>query len=296
MNKLSTNAGVNILDLLIYPCKYKIKIDKDISPSIKVKHQALLSKMDLDYKRTLDEKLYLKEQKHVPLDLIDNLNALEHVLRFQFKEYPTGVIVDNTKVHTLKCIHLAKSLDLDLKYPNLLRTLWIHDIPELEASDVTEVERYRNTNVDKTAEQGELHAAKRLLNKADRDLLNTFNNTYEFLKKKTEVIPSLSFLYAKLVDNSEGNMTFHYFISKWVKSESYNTDLLPPPDSLIHPFVTNAKFKQRLKQNIQREDIKHLLEFIDSVINEIKLFWKDVPKSRIPVVITNAIKDYERED
>ena len=252
--------------------------------------------MNIEYKRILDGKSYLKEEKQIPADLKDNINALEYVLRFQFKEYPTGVIVDNTKVHTFKCVHLAKSLGLDLKYTTLLRTLWIHDIPELEASDVTEVERYRNTNVDTTTEQNELHAAQRLLNKADRALLNTFNSTYDFLKMKTEVTPSLSFLYAKLIDNSEGNMTFHYFISNWVKAKNYKIDLLPPPDSLIHPFVTNIKFKKRIKLNIQHEDINHLLDFIDSVINEIKLFWKDVPKSRIPTVITDAIKDYERKN
>ena len=252
--------------------------------------------MNIEYKRILVGKSYLKEGKQIPADLKDNINALEHVLRFQFKEYPTGVIVDNTKVHTFKCVHLAKSLGLDLKYPTLLRTLWIHDIPELETNDVTVIEKYRKDNVDKAVEQKELKAAKSLLSKTDQKLLTSFNAANNFLKVKPDEIPNLSFLYAKLIDNSEGNMTFHYFISSWVKSKNYKADLLPPPDSLIHPFVTNAKFKQRIKLNIQHEDIIHLLDFIDSVVNEIKLFWKDVPKSRIPTVITNAIKDYERKD
>ncbi len=251
--------------------------------------------MNLNYRSILSNKAYLKEEKLIPQNLSTNIDALKTVLRFQFKEYPKGVIIDNTKVHTLKCIHLVKSLGLDLKYPTLLRTLWIHDIPELETNDITVIEKYRKDSVDNATEQKELKAARSLLSKADQKLLIDFNAANNFLKDKSDAIPDLSFLYSKLVDNSEGNMTFHYFIANWVKSKNYKTDLLPPPDSLVHPFKTNAKFKERIKQDIQHEDIKHLLEFIDSVINEIKIFWQDVPRSRIPRVITDAIKDYERK-
>ena len=241
--------------------------------------------MNLNYKYILENELYLDTLKLIPDDIKNHINALKKVKRFQFKEYPKNILIDDTKKNTLKCVNIAKTLALDTNYPSLIRTLWIHDIPELITKDLTVIEKYRNKNAASEFDVKEMIAAEQLLNKDDQELLKAFNAANNFLKGNTpwnEKTVSLEAVFAKLIDNSEGNMTFHYFISRWAASERYDKTLLPPRDSLLHSFITNQKFLSRIEQFTPKEYNKDLIAFIANVLENIKRLWFDVPADRIP--------------
>lgn len=252
--------------------------------------------MVLDYKNILENKTYLDLLKTVPLDIADKINSLENVARFQFKEYPKDVIIDNTRNHTLRCINLANTFDFGIAKDTIIRTLWIHDIPELITNDITVVEKYRKENSEKKFEIDELKAAKELLSENDQLLLGKFNNANNFLKGNTVVDSDTSFIdfiIAKIIDNSEGNLTFHYYISKWVASDTYNGKLLPPTDSLKHSFVTNIKFMDKIKKELPKEQSEILIKFIELVLETITGFWNKVPVEKIPNVIKEYINKHE---
>jgi hypothetical protein len=252
--------------------------------------------MVLDYKNILENKTYLELLKTVPLDIADKINSLENVARFQFKEYPKDVITDNTRNHTLRCINLANITEFGIAKDILLRTLWIHDIPELITNDITVVEKYRKENAEKKFEIEEISAAKELLSEEDQLLLGKFNNANNFLKGNTTLedsLLSIDFIIAKIIDNSEGNLTFHYYISNWVASNKYDEKLLPPIDSLRHSFITNIKFIDKIKKELPKEQSEVIIKFIELILETITGFWNKVPVEKIPNVIKEYINKHE---
>jgi hypothetical protein len=248
--------------------------------------------MQLDYFKILEDKLFVDYIHEIPSDLNDKINELANVKRFDFTEYPKNVIVDDTRSHTVKCICLATKLLTQRFNQNLvLRTLWIHDIPESVTKDVTVIEKSRDENLTKHVEEQEMLAAAQLLNTSDLKLLENFNIANEFLKDKREWdadTVSNEALFAKLIDNYEGNMTFNYFVAKWVGSEMYNPSLAPPDDALTHAFITGRKFSILLKQIPSAQYAEDLQKIVDLSLENIRNFWTRIEYKRIPAVL----KDY----
>jgi len=244
--------------------------------------------MNLDFKKIVEEKKYLDSEKEIPEDISQHIEELKKVKRAQFKEYPEGVFEDDTRNHTLKCVYIAKKVADERVFLDTVRTLWIHDIPELITGDLTVIEKYRDSTSAKKFEKEELDAAKKLLTPRDQELLIDFNNASKLLKNKpnqNNKKASPSSLLAKIIDNSEGNLMYHYCFTKWFKSKKYDQSNLPPKDSLQHTFITNEKFLQTIEQKIQGSEKEVLVNFIKAVLVNAKRFWKEVPSERIPTVV-----------
>jgi 5'-deoxynucleotidase YfbR-like HD superfamily hydrolase len=250
--------------------------------------------LKLNYKKILEEKSYKKHTEKIPAELKEHVNALEEILRFQLDEYPPGVIIDSTREHTLKCVHLTETIDFELDVEKLTRTLWIHDIPEIIIQDITVIEKNRKPKLSKRLDAEEIEASQELLNKENQDLLESFNKAYEVLKGKRtwnkQEIP-LEMLIAKLIDNTEGNMTFHYFVTKWIKSDAYKRELMFPDDSLEYSFDINKTFKESIKGQFNENEQRKLMHFIDIALENIRDFWKKVPENRIPEKVKQNLKN-----
>ena len=89
-------------------------------------------------------------------------------------------------------------------------------------------------------------------------------------------------VFAKLIDNSEGNMTFHHFITDWVRSDRFEESLMPPLDSLVHTFVTYRSFDNLVIGNLSEQNASALVSLTACVLNNIRACWSKVPSSRIP--------------
>ncbi len=140
--------------------------------------------MLFDYIDTLNSKSYQEVSLTIPPDLSELVNSLTAVKRFQFKEYPPNVFIDNTYTHTLRCVGLARSSTLPLNQALLERILWVHDIPEILIGDVTVIEKYRDKKIDQKVEKSEEEASRQLLSINDQELLKRFNAASDFLKGK----------------------------------------------------------------------------------------------------------------
>jgi 5'-deoxynucleotidase YfbR-like HD superfamily hydrolase len=241
--------------------------------------------MLFDYIDILNSKSYQEVSLTIPPDLCDLVNNLTAVKRFQFKEYPPNVIIDDTYTHTLKCIGLARTSKLALNQALLERILWVHDIPEILIGDVTVTEKYRDTKIDREVEKSEEGAARQLLSTSDQELLKKFNAASDFLKGKAvwdENTIGFEAVFAKLIDNSEGNMTFHYFITNWVRSDEFEESLMPPLDSLVHTFITYRNFDNLVIKNLSQQNASALVSLTACVLDNIRACWRKVPSSRIP--------------
>jgi len=241
--------------------------------------------MLFDYIDTLNSKSYQDISLTIPNDLCELVNSLTTVKRFQFKEYPPNVIIDDTHTHTLRCVELARVSKLALNQSLLERILWIHDIPEILIGDTTVIEKYRDKKTDQKIEKNELEASRLLLSSNDQELLKRFNAASDFLKGRMrwdESTIGFEAITAKLIDNSEGNMTFHHFIANWVRSDRFEKNLMPPLDSLVHAFITNLKFKEAVEKNLSKDRCEVILPFISCVLENIRACWNKIPSSRIP--------------
>lgn len=244
--------------------------------------------MEFNYADILSTHAYLVTASSIPSDLTAKVLALSDVKRFQFKEYPPNVIVDNTFTHVLKCIHLTHVLQTHLNQTLLERILWIHDIPELTMGDVTVIEKSRSSPLNKRLEAQELVISKSMLSSSDQILLQQFNTASTFLKGQHAWDPELSCfeaLLAKLIDNAEGNMTFHYFITQWVNSDKFAYSLMPPTDSLIHTFVSNQRFKSIIQDTLPEEQALVASSLIKCVLENVLDMWNTVPLERVPSAI-----------
>lgn len=241
--------------------------------------------MLFDYIDILNTKSYQEVSLTIPPDLCDLVNNLTAVKRFQFKEYPPNVIIDDTYTHTLKCVALARASKIALDQALLERILWVHDIPELLIGDVTVTEKYRDKKIDKEVEKSEKTASRKLLSASDQELLKVFNTASDFLKGKVawdESTVGFEALCAKLIDTAEGNMTFHYFITSWARSADFEESLMPPLDSLVHTFVTYRSFNNLVIENLSQRNASTLRSSTACTLDNIRACWRNVPSSRIP--------------
>lgn len=191
----------------------------------------------------------------IPSEIEIYVEQCEPVKRLSDPRYPEGVFFDNTKIHTLRLVATVQILHLprNIAKDTLTRMLWIHDLPEgmthIER-DYTSVEKSENQQLDRDVKKTEDEIAKSILSDMDLELYQAFEKAGLLLKGKR--IPSeLCFLeqiglIAKILDTIDGNMGFHYFLSRWAQSKDFNENKLPPESALAYTFHYVSKTRQVL--------------------------------------------------
>lgn len=246
--------------------------------------------MNINYQEILDNKKYHSQVSSIPKDLEDHIEKLSTVARFASKGYPKHVFKGlNTRVHTLKCTYLAGILDIPNKIDRhkLSRILWIHDIPEIITEDITVIDKQNDKNAENEFYYRELIAGRRLLNDSDLLMLVNFNIANYFLSGKIDFAPEDVFILAKIIDAGEGNMTYHYTLTNWIKSDSYNKDQLPNIASRSHAFKKMKIYKSQVS-----DEYSHNL--INEILNNVCGFWERVPDSRVPQDIKDHINAFNK--
>lgn len=223
------------------------------------------------------------EDIKIPPDIKKYIEKLENVKRFnQFTKNKPGMIEDNSKAHTLRCVYRAVTLPFN--NPDLVRTLWIHDIPEYtDGVDVSAVERYKNFALAKKQEEAENEEAKKVFKESDYKLFENFHAAEDFLRRSGDKIPhNQQALVANVIDVLDGNLVFIYFYTKWIQNRPNGDE-----DNIRTTFKYGLEIRERMLKAIENPKVKpeirdaiHLL-FNGYVAVALDL-WNKVDEKKIP--------------
>jgi hypothetical protein len=230
-----------------------------------------------------------------PSDLARLFQQAESVPRYRHPDYPANFSSDTTAAHTERLIKMALPLDLPTAIKDeLIRMLWVHDLPEVITRDVTSVEKEADITLASRVALHEARAAERLLVPTDRRLLERFNLADSILRAKARegnlALAGPIALIAKIVDIADNNVGFHYFLTRWIMSPAYDSKSLPPEAALTYTFRQYAAMQPVIESlgldanlgDIARWVFKEQLSAIDRL-------WEATLFSRIPPEIKAQI-------
>lgn len=227
---------------------------------------------------------------NIPSELEQYINQLEKVNRFNHKKFDhPGMVIDNTKIHTLRCVFRAGSLNF--AHNDLARTLWVHDIPEhLVEYDLSAIERYHNPKKAKEMEAKEKEVAKNVLSDEDFNLYENFGLAEDFLRREGNQVPNnQQALIANTIDLLDGNLVYVFYGSKWLMTHDYHKEGFLGND-YKYPLEVRERFLKAVENSIIEEEVREAIKFLfDSYINVVGNLWNKVEINKIPPLMRPEI-------
>lgn len=238
-----------------------------------------------------------------PEDLAEYVALGANVHRYKFQDDDFSHIFDDrVDEHTKRMVLYAEHLPLsDHDKATLVRTLWIHDIPEIldsqtSQSDMTSIDKIRNPRLALAIKNREQVIIDRIFSLEDKQLYAAFDPAKEMLFKgefdftKTTPIGVLG----RVIDNFiDGINSFHGFVTDYLKSEGYRENLsLPQRDSFHYCFQNGidaychvSALDQVEYQKVRKVILDILEQDFFGFLDEI---WTPLAVARLP--------DYAREE
>ena len=226
-----------------------------------------------------------------PEDLKTLIDQTRKVKRFDdLKYHIEGMIVDNTKAHTIRCVYRARTIPYKSRI--LERMLWIHDIPEMvDVKDASAVERYANPGVARQVEAAEKRFAKSIFNKEDFYLYKQFQTAENFIMDASRKCPEMQeALVAKTIDVVDGNLIFVYFFAKWLLKNEYDGKR-PTEGSFLFPLSVFKRTEKKLAKCAGLDPItRRTLKFLSKEGFKATIsMYEEVPQNKIPVVVREQL-------
>ena len=170
----------------------------------------------------------------VPDDLRELVEQGAQVARKMHPDYPRGIWFDNVRVHAIRCALTAEHLKLPanrepIRSP-LVRTLWLHDLPEVVTSlgigyDTSAVIKEDRPDIAAKISSDEDTAAKKIFSASDYELFSQFEAANSFLEGKLDrpnpSIPAPAY-GARIIDIGDAEMCFYHFLTAWLIHESFD--------------------------------------------------------------------------
>jgi 5'-deoxynucleotidase YfbR-like HD superfamily hydrolase len=214
-----------------------------------------------------------------PDDIKDLVFALKKIVRFNNPIYPKGIFLDNDYEHSARCVdYLRLPLIKGIRDGKSKRMLWIHDIPELITGDVLAMFKGLDGSANNNDDDGmdELVAAKKLLKSSDFELFKEFYASENFLKSggNSKINISAEGLVANIIDKIDGNMYFHFYLTKWLVAGN-DINLFKNFDALAYSFRQKEVFFRSLSkvENYYPSAVNVCRYLLNFQINYIKSLW-----------------------
>jgi hypothetical protein len=168
----------------------------------------------------------------IPPDLRKLVEKGSQIERKRHPDYPIGIWFDNVRVHTIRCALSAQNLALPsslepVKSP-MVRTLWIHDLPEVVSSldigyDTSAVVKEDEPAVAAKISENENAIAKKILKDSDYELFKQFELANTFLDGKASQPAAQPAAYgARIIDIGDAEMCFYHFLTAWLIHDSFD--------------------------------------------------------------------------
>lgn len=241
---------------------------------------------------------YIYKEFSIPQDIQTIFEKTHTVWRFNHPKFPKHVFFDSVAMHSKRTAALALALPLSKeKRGKLARMLLIHDIPEVYTTgetDMTAIEKIENPILAEAVEQREEKFAKTIFSPTDFALYAEFNSGKASLKYPDQPVLSQDAIIGRILDVIDGNMCFHYFITKWIRSNKFLRKSLPHDLAFTFGFTFYEDSLSSLnKLKTLEKEIKTIaLSLLNDHLTYILSCWKNIPPERIPESMNNQIQEY----
>lgn len=241
-----------------------------------------------------------------PVDLEKYITMGARVSRYKFKDHNLDHIFDDTvDEHTKRMVLYAEHLPLpeEEKYA-VIRTLWIHDIPEIvdsqtTQSDMTSIDKIRNPHLALLIKKREEAVMEEIFSMEDKMLYRAFDPAKEMLftgKIDFDTITPVGMI-ARVLDNFiDGTNSFHGFVSHYLASDEYRETLsLPQADSFEYCFQKGIDVWSHVFQIDHPEYIMAKKVILDILYKDffgfVEEVWSPIALERMP---DYARSEYEK--
>lgn len=252
------------------------------------------------YKTPFTQTLFQKtiDDVIVPPDLAEYIALGANVARYRFSEgHYNYIFQDSVDEHTKRMVLYAENLPIpNHDKADLVRMLWIHDIPEIldsqEAqSDMTSTDKLRYPELAFAGLQREQAIVDRIFSPYDRALYEAFEPAKDMLftgKIDFEATTPVGLL-ARILDNFiDGINSFHGFMTDYLTGDFYDSSRpFPQKDAFDYCFQKGPIVYRHVSQ-IDHPDYQSLrATMLDILENDffgfVRSVWTPIALSRMPV-------------
>lgn len=223
----------------------------------------------------------------VPENLLDLYRESFNRERYQDDKYPKNragnmFIRDSVGCHTVRCRAWVEVMELPegVNRQILGLTVTLHDLTENGPKDTTSVAKMEHPELAVVTAAEEMATAEK---RFTPDQLVLYKKGFEGAKHFLEHGEGQGFsnegVGARLIEQSDGNMVFHYLWSRWVLSEDYDANYQMPELAANFTFIKTELFKRSLANYSDKEVKKWGLEILRRQIDYVKGCWQEVKDS-----------------
>lgn len=239
-----------------------------------------------------------KKRLSIPRALHFVLAQSNKIARFSHPDFPTGIFFDTVMTHSIRAAYVAETLPLDeVRQKRIFRSVLLHDIPEALTSldkDVTIIEKQENPALSEQIDHLELDCARRVFRREDLALYESFILAEKIIYHGT----AMHVLYedsviAKVLDVIDGNMCFHYFVSKWIAENPTleHNDIVFHKGAFEYAFTLYKNARQHIeKADISLEGKRICKQLLSDHLSYIIACWQIFPPERIPPLMVQMLK------
>jgi 5'-deoxynucleotidase YfbR-like HD superfamily hydrolase len=241
-----------------------------------------------------------------PEDLLKYIHLAAQIRRYKFQDQDLDHIFDDrVDEHTKRMVLYAENLSLgESEKAALIRTLWIHDIPEVvdaqaTQSDMTSIDKIRYPDLAFATKKREEAVMEAIFSLEDKVLYRAFDPAKEMLftgridfDKTTPVA-----MIARVLDNFiDGTNSFHGFVAHYLSSDAYRDALpLPQADSFEYCFQRGLDVYNHVSRIEHPEYITAKKVILDILHKDffgfVEEIWSPIALERMP---DYARSEYEK--
>lgn len=245
-----------------------------------------------------------------PEDLLEYINLGARIYRYKFRDQDLDHIFDDrVDEHTKRIVLYGEHLPLgDAEKSALIRTLWIHDIPEVIdsqeiQSDMTSIDKIRHPDFAFAVKKREEMIVEQIFSLEDKMLYRAFEPAKEMLFSgridfdKTTPIA----LIARVLDNFiDGTNSFHGFVADYLADDSYRATLsLPEADSFEYCFHRGLDVYKHVSE-MDHPEYLMAKDIILNILREdffgfVEQKWTPLALSRMPDYAHSEYEKYLRK-
>lgn len=245
-----------------------------------------------------------------PEDLSQYIRLGSKVARYKFQDANYDHIFDDSvDEHTKRMIIYAEQLPLSEEHKSaLVRTRWIHDIPEIidsqtSQSDITSIDKIRYPHLALASKEREEAIMNEIFSEEDKRLYHAFEPAKEMLFTGNIDFDRVTpiGMIARILDNFvDGINSFHGFVTAYLQSEDYRASLpLPQRDSFEYCFQRGIDVYRHVSQ-LEHPEYQEAREIIldivcDDFFGYVDTVWTPLALARLPAYAREEYENFALE-
>lgn len=199
--------------------------------------------------------------------------------------------------HTLRVLSLTQYLFGHKRMVDgVVETMAIHDLPEVRSrlkqkADITAVAKAASSKLDKKTENIEIEFAQKIFNPHELSLFYAFSHASDFLKGKSEKLPTKVGLISKILDQFDSDTGYSR-----LAINSLSNGISPNEEGQDYGFKTYYRFSKRL-DILKDGSLSNAAILCQEILNQdmlnVEKMWRQIPPNQIPPIINECLANLQ---